>query len=125
MLGATGQPRSRDFKQVTYADGISAPREGPNAREVSNAFFQRKERLHYEHTPLMLGLVEFIMCVCSAAAEPRLGSLRYLRHDVTYSEDSDTEMIEVPIPPNDPAYKHRAGETFKCVCKIRCGPTWD
>ncbi|EJD49621.1 hypothetical protein AURDEDRAFT_182766 [Auricularia subglabra TFB-10046 SS5] len=86
LIGSTGQPRSRDFDQTTFADGISAPREGPNPREVSNAFFKRKERLHYDHTPLMLGLVEFLM------------------HDVSYSADSETEFIEVPIPKGDPAY---------------------
>jgi cytochrome P450 len=94
-IGATGQPRSRDFKQTTYADGISLPREGPNAREVSNAFFRRKERLHYEHTPLMLGLVEFIM------------------HDVSYTADSDTEFIDVPIPENDPAYNTSTHKKFR------------
>jgi peroxidase len=39
-IGSTGYPRSRDFGQTTYADGISKPREGPNPREVSNAFFK-------------------------------------------------------------------------------------
>jgi hypothetical protein len=39
-VGSTGYPRSRDFEQTTYADGISKPREGPNPREVSNAFFK-------------------------------------------------------------------------------------
>lgn len=96
-IGATGQPRSRDFKQTTYADGVSAPREGPNPRELSNAFFKRKERLYYEHTPLMLGLVEFLM------------------HDVTYSSDSNKEFIEVPIPKGDPAYdpEQYGNKTFK------------
>jgi peroxidase len=39
-IGSTGYPRSRDWGQTTYADGISKPREGPNPREVSNAFFK-------------------------------------------------------------------------------------
>ena len=39
-IGSTGYPRSRDWGQTTYADGISQPREGPNPREVSNAFFK-------------------------------------------------------------------------------------
>jgi hypothetical protein len=39
-IGSTGYPRSRDWDQTTYADGISKPREGPNPREVSNAFFK-------------------------------------------------------------------------------------
>ncbi|KAJ6569058.1 heme peroxidase [Mycena capillaripes] len=85
-LGSTGQPRSRDWGQTYYADGISKPREGPNPRELSNAFFQRKKRIAYEHTPLMLGLVEFIM------------------HDVSYSADSDTEKITIPILTGDPWY---------------------
>jgi peroxidase len=97
IIGSTFQPRSRDFGQTTYADGISAPRHGPNPREVSNAFFKRKERLYYEHTPLMLGLVEFIM------------------HDVTYSSDSTTEYIDVPIPTGDPAFDpyHYGNASFR------------
>jgi peroxidase len=39
-IGATSYPRSRDFGQTTYADGISAPREGPNPRTLSNTFFK-------------------------------------------------------------------------------------
>jgi hypothetical protein len=39
-MGSTGYPRSRDWGQTTYADGISKPREGPNPREVSNTFFK-------------------------------------------------------------------------------------
>lgn len=56
--GSIGTARQRDYKQYTYADGISKPREGPNARAVSNAFFKRKKRIYYEHTPLLLGLIE-------------------------------------------------------------------
>ena len=40
QIGSTGYPRSRDWGQTTYADGVSAPRQGPNPREVSNAFFK-------------------------------------------------------------------------------------
>jgi hypothetical protein len=81
--GQAGQPKSRDYDQHAFADGISKPREGPNARAISNAFFRRNETIYYEHTPLLLGLVEFIM------------------HDVTYSQDSDTEYVEVPMPPDE------------------------
>lgn len=101
-LGSTFQPRSRDFNQHSYADGISQPREGPNPRELSNAFFKRKERLHYQHTPLMLGLVEWLM------------------HDVSYSEDiphphgigldgpsTSQDFIDVPIPAGDEAFDPR------------------
>ena len=56
--GAVGTAKVRDYNQHYYADGISKPREGPNARAVSNAFFKRKEVLYYEHTPLLLGLIE-------------------------------------------------------------------
>lgn len=97
QIGSTGYPRSRDWGQTAYADGISKPREGPNPREVSNTFFKRKARLHYDHTPLMLGLVEFIM------------------HDVSYSADSVSEYIDVPIPAGDPAYdpKGYGNATFR------------
>ena len=57
-IGAIGTARARDYDQYFYADGISKPREGPNARAVSNAFFRRKTELYYEHTPLLLGLIE-------------------------------------------------------------------
>ena len=56
--GAMGMPKVRDYNQHSYADGISKPREGPNARAVSNAFFKRNQTLYYEHTPLLLGLIE-------------------------------------------------------------------
>ncbi len=56
--GAMGTAKVRDYNQHFYADGISKPREGPNARAVSNAFFRRKKALYYEHTPLLLGLIE-------------------------------------------------------------------
>lgn len=82
-LGQYGTARSRDYDQHTYADGINKPREGPNPRAVSNAFFKRKKTIFYEHTPMMLGLVEFIM------------------HDITYSQDSVTEFVEVPMPDDE------------------------
>ena len=75
--GMYGAAKSRDYGQHHYADGISEPRTGPNPRAVSNAFFRRKEELYYEHTPLLLGLVEFIM------------------HDVTWSSESPDEFIDV------------------------------
>jgi peroxidase len=81
--GRYGTPRARDYDQHYYADDIDKPREGPNPRAVSNAFFRRKKTLFYEHTPFMLGLVEFIM------------------HDITYSKDSTTEFIEVPMPEDE------------------------
>jgi peroxidase len=85
-MGQYGTAKSRDYNQYSYADGISKPREGPNPRAVSNAFFKRKKELFYEHTPLMLGLVEFIM------------------HDITYSQDSITEFIEVPMPEDEDSF---------------------
>ena len=59
--GEYGTQKSRDYGQHYYADGISTPREGPNPRAVGNAFFKRKKTIYYEHTPFLLGLVEFIM----------------------------------------------------------------
>ena len=56
--GAMGTAKTRDYNQHSFADGISKPREGPNARAVSNAFFKRNQTLYYEHTPLLLGLIE-------------------------------------------------------------------
>lgn len=56
--GSVGSARPRDYQQYTYADSISKPREGPNPRAVSNAFFKRKKKIYYDHTPLLLGLIE-------------------------------------------------------------------
>ncbi len=56
--GSVGYPRMRDYNQYSFVDGIDKPREGPNAREVSNAFFKRKERLHFEHSAVLLALIE-------------------------------------------------------------------
>ncbi|KAF5602854.1 uncharacterized protein FSUBG_7494 [Fusarium subglutinans] len=81
--GSIGSTRPRDYQQYSYVDGISKPREGPNPRAVSNAFFKRKKKIYYDHTPLLLGLIEFIM------------------HDVTYSKDSIDEFIEVPMPDDE------------------------
>ncbi|KAF5985647.1 hypothetical protein FCOIX_2001 [Fusarium coicis] len=81
--GSVGSARPRDYQQYMYADGISEPRDGPNPRAVSNAFFKRKKKIYYDHTPLLLGLIEFIM------------------HDVTYSQDSVDEFIEVPMPEDE------------------------
>jgi hypothetical protein len=57
-IGQVGTAKSRDYNQVSFKDRVSEPRDGPNARAVSNAFFRRKKTIHYEHTPLLLGLVE-------------------------------------------------------------------
>lgn len=90
-LGSTGQPRSRDWGQTNYADGISKPREGPNPRELSNAFFQRKKRIAYEHTPLMLGLIEFIMF-----ANSFLPPTKRLAHVARTGTTSHTPQTQTP-----------------------------
>lgn len=46
-IGSTSYPRSRDWDQTSYADGISKPREGPNPREVSNAFFKVRVSVNF------------------------------------------------------------------------------
>lgn len=56
--GQIGTMKARDYNQHSFRDGISVPRDGPNPRAVSNAFFKRKQKLYYEHTPLLLGLIE-------------------------------------------------------------------
>lgn len=81
--GMVGRPLIRDYKQYSYADGISTPRDGPNARAVSNAFFKRKKTLYYEHTAVLIGLIEFVI------------------HDITYSRDSETEWVDVAMPPDE------------------------
>ncbi|KAF5570190.1 hypothetical protein FPHYL_1466 [Fusarium phyllophilum] len=84
--GTIGSARPRDYQQYKYADGISKPREGPNPRAVSNAFFKRKKKIYYDHTPLLLGLIEFII------------------HDVTYSQDSMDELVEVHMPEDEKVF---------------------
>ena len=91
--GQVGTAKARDYNQHTFADGISQPREGPNPRAVSNAFFKRKKSIYYEHTPLLLGLIEFIM------------------HDVTYSLDAPDDWIDVEMPPDEEAFS--ANTTFR------------
>lgn len=91
--GQIGMAKSRDFGQHAYADGVSKPREGPNPRAVSNAFFKREKEIYYEHTPLLLGLIEFIM------------------HDITYSMDSPDEVIEVTMPDDEEVFDKNT--TFK------------
>ncbi|EEH35462.2 hypothetical protein PAAG_06509 [Paracoccidioides lutzii Pb01] len=84
--GRIGMAKARDYGDHHYADGISKLREGPNARAVSNAFFKRNRTIYYEHTPLLIGLIEFVM------------------HDVTYSMDSPEETIEVEMPPDEDTF---------------------
>lgn len=86
LEGSYGTAKSRDYGQHAYADGISKPREGPNARAVSNAFFKRKETLYFEHTPFLLGLIEFLI------------------HDITWSSDSTTEFVDVPMPHDEESF---------------------
>ncbi|KAJ0146635.1 ZEB2-regulated ABC transporter 1 [Fusarium oxysporum f. sp. albedinis] len=84
--GSIGSARPRDYQQYTCADDISKPREGPNPRATSNSIFKRKKTIYYEHTPLLLGLIEFIM------------------HDVTYSRVSIDGFIEVPMPEDEEVF---------------------
>ncbi|OAA66830.1 heme peroxidase [Niveomyces insectorum RCEF 264] len=84
--GGYARPKSRDYDQHAYADGVAEPRAGPNPRAVSNAFFKRKPTVYYEHTPLLLGLIEFVI------------------HDVTWSQDSATEFVDVPVPADETAF---------------------
>jgi peroxidase len=60
---------------------------------VSNAFFKREKNIYYEHTPLLLGLIEFIM------------------HDITYSMDSSDEVIKVTMPDDEEVFDKNT--TFK------------
>ena len=88
--GAYGTPKSRDYQQYYYADDISTPRNGPNPRAVSNAFFKRKQTLYYEHTPLLLGLIEFIM------------------HDISWSSPSRNDVINVAMPEDEEVFQLNA-----------------
>ncbi|KAJ4039056.1 hypothetical protein NW761_010327 [Fusarium oxysporum] len=92
--GSIRSARPRDYQQYTYADDISKPREGPNPRAISNAFFKRKKTIYYDHAPLLLGLIEFIM------------------HDVTNSRDSIDEFIEVPMPEDEESPGTRAKASY-------------
>ena len=85
-IGKKGTRMFRDYNQLSYADGISEPRAGPNARNVSNAFFKRRQRLTFDHTPVLIGFVEFFI------------------HDIIYSKNSATELLTIPIPACDEAF---------------------
>ena len=100
VIGSRKTRRARDYNQHYYADGISKPREGPNARAVSNAFFKRKKALYYEHTPLLLGLIEVRAPLLHRS--PGANNLtQFIMHDVTYSLDSTTEYIDVEMPEDE------------------------
>jgi len=77
--GKAGTPLARDHLQYSFKDGIGEPRDGPNAREVSNAFFRRSEKIYFEHTPVLVGIVEFVI------------------HDIITTSRSN-ETIIIPIP---------------------------
>ncbi|KAK4221571.1 heme peroxidase [Podospora fimiseda] len=81
----------------TYADGISKPRDGPNPRA----------RLYYNHTSLLLGMIEFIM------------------HDVTYSEDSTAEYIDVPMPPDETTFPlNTTFRVWRSLPYVNMATTW-
>ncbi|KAJ9415847.1 hypothetical protein QL093DRAFT_2086910 [Fusarium oxysporum] len=82
--GSIGSARPRDYQQYTYADDIPKPREGPNPRATSNSIFKRKKTIYYEHTPLLLGLIE--------------GSTTDIAHRLRSKVDGKLLMQEVQSP---------------------------
>lgn len=81
--GKAGSALARDNLQYSYKDGIGEPRDGPNPRELSNAFFKRSEKIYFEHTSVLVGVVEFVI------------------HDIITTARSPTETISVPVPTCD------------------------
>jgi hypothetical protein len=85
--GAAWTPFQRDVPVHTYADGISKPREGPNPRELSNAFFKQRD------IPKLIGHTAFLA-----------GVVELLVHDVSWTVTGRDEVIKVPIPKCDTAF---------------------
>jgi peroxidase len=82
-IGMAGQPIDREFKQYSYADGISIPRVGPNPRDVSNAFFKREKIIPFNHTSILVGLIEFVI------------------HDLVMTARDPTNIVTFPVPKCD------------------------
>jgi hypothetical protein len=70
----------------TYADGVSAPRQGPNPRLLSNLFFKERD------IPKLVGHTAFLA-----------GVVELLVHDVAWSV-AGHEEIDVPVPKCDPDF---------------------
>jgi len=87
--GMAGTALTRDWGQVSYKDGISEPRDGPNPRELSNIFFSRDKKpseMEYKHTPILLALVEFVI------------------HDIVTTTRSRSESMVFEVPKCDKAF---------------------
>jgi len=82
-IGSTGDNFGRDrpahFKNGTF----SVPREGPNPREVSNAFFRNNRTLHFPHTPFLTAFVEFLV------------------HELMYGPNEKHLSYDIPVPKCD------------------------
>jgi len=104
--GMAGTALTRDHQQYSYSDGIGEPREGPNPREVSNAFFRRTNTstIYFEHTSILVGLVEFVI------------------HDIITTARSATEPpLIIPVPKCDPHFD-KACEGNKTMSMWRTAP---
>jgi len=82
-IGMAGTALHREYGQVSFTDGISKPRDGPNPRLVSNAFFERNQTIYYPHTQIITGLVEFVI------------------HDLVFVPRDDKSTIKFEVPKCD------------------------
>lgn len=76
----------RDVRPAHYKPGtLGTPREGPNPRELSNAFFKNRKTTTWDHTPFLPGFVEFLV------------------HDLMFSQSGHEEgdKYDIPIPKGD------------------------
>lgn len=93
-IGSAGTALQRDTTKLSYKDGVSAPREGPNSRLLSNLFFKNNNSTKYEHTPYLVGLIEFII------------------HDISFTSQSE-EVYNIDVPKCDEFFDKECSGTKK------------
>jgi len=74
--------------------------QGPNPRDVSNAFFENNQTVYFPHTTFLTGFVEFII------------------HDLMFSGDG--EMYYIPIPKCDSFFDPNCTGTVKFESLLLC-----
>lgn len=87
--GAQDQAYARDYTPPHYKPGtLGEPRDGPNVRELSNIFFKNRKTGYWDHTPWLLGYVEFLV------------------HDLMLSDAGREkgDLMNIDIPAGDPDF---------------------
>jgi len=84
-IGKVGTPYGRDRPSHFAPGSFDKPRQGPNAREVSNAFFSNKETKYWDHSFFLSAWVEFLI------------------HDLMLSNSGHEkdDIYTIPVPKGD------------------------